>query len=279
MPAFRVRLALGEAGERVRVFHRRGLQGREDRRTRFYPLSYTLALLREPRGEEREMPAEIEADERVKLEKVAAELGWATNTVKRYLLAAKRLVHTFPDPEDNRKKLYPLRYTARLLRREHARVQARRLRMKDEGAGFWLALASLKVANRRLRHLSADLAAVSRELAAAFEGLRRMPLSVVEIYTLPDPGLELVYPLTVLVAPLRLMYWRATVPEIPLRGEGKRPEEAVLDLRQKLAEKFRQLQEEPEPSSEPDLCQLLNDFIQVRRRRRNSNEEESHEEA
>jgi hypothetical protein len=56
----------------------------------------------------------------------------------------------------------------------------------------------------------------------------------IEIYALPDPGLALLYPLTVPVAPLRLGYWRATVPEIPLRGEAKTPEEAVADLRVKL---------------------------------------------
>ena len=76
----------------------------------------------------------------------------------------------------------------------------------------------------------------------------------------------MVHPLTVLVAPLRSIYWRATFPEVPLRGEAKTPEEAVVDLRDKLAGLYRQLQEQP--SSEPDLWWLLNELIRVRRPRR-----------
>ncbi len=238
-------------------------------------MKYTLALLRGEREDKPEMTPEIEADERVPLERVVAELGWATNTVKRYLLAAKRLVNTFPDPRDNRKKLYPLKTTAKLLRREHGRVQARRSRMKDEGAGYWSSLANLKVAAGRLRQLAREVAAVSGELGAAFESLRRRPPLVVEIHTLPDPGLDLVHPLTVLVSPLRLVYWKATVPEIPLRGEANTPEEAVIHLREMLADKFRQLQ--LETSLEPELWRLLNEFVRVRRLRRKSEKEASHE--
>jgi hypothetical protein len=268
MPPFRVRLALGEAGELVRVFSRIGLNGREDRRTKLYPLKYTLALLKGEGEVERQVAPEVEADERVPLERVVAKLGWSMNTVKRYLTAAKRLVHTFPDPQDNRKKLYPLKTTASLLRREHGRVQARRLRMKDEGAGYWSALASLKVTAVRLRQVSREAAAISGELGAVFQGLRRRPPLVVEVNKLPDPGLDLVHALTVVVAPLRLVYWKATVPDIPLRGEATTPEEAVTNLREKIAEKFRQLQ--LQPAQEPDLWQLLNEFIRVRRLRRKS---------
>lgn len=169
---------------------------------------------------ERERTPEIEEDERVPLERVIAELGWARATVMRYLAAARRLVQTFPDPQDKRKKLYPLKTTAKLLRREHGRVQARRMRGRDEAAGYWSALASLKVATGRLQELSREVAAVSGDVKAAFEGLRRRPPLVVEIRALPDPGLDLVRPLTVLVSPLRLTLWKATVPELlPLRGE------------------------------------------------------------
>jgi hypothetical protein len=149
--------------------------------------------------------------------------------------------------------------------------------MKDEGAGYWTALASLKVATGRLRQLSRDFAAASTEIAAAFEGLRRRPPLVVEVSTLPDPGLDLVHPLTVLVAPLRRVFWRATVPEIPLRGEANTPEEAVIDLRGKLANTFRQLQSQP--ALEPELWQLLNELVRVRRKRKTLAREESHEAA
>jgi hypothetical protein len=261
MTAAEVRLALGEAGELVRVFPGRDPQGREYRRVKLYPLKYTLALVSN-QGDKREPMPEIEDDELVPLARLMEKLGWAPATVRLYLQSASRTVRTFPDPKDGRRKLYPLRHTVNLLRREHGRVEARRLRAKEEGAAYWVALASQKVATRRLRKLASDVAAVSRELEAAFEGLRRTPPFVLEIRTLPDPGLELIYPLTVLVAPLRLVYWRATVPEIPLRGEAKTPEEAVLDLRDKMAATFQQLQEHP--SSDPDLWRILNEVVRVR---------------
>src|SRR5215203_1733079 len=43
---------------------------------------------------------EVEADERVPFERIVRELGWTANTAKRYLVAAKRLLHSFPDPSD-----------------------------------------------------------------------------------------------------------------------------------------------------------------------------------
>jgi hypothetical protein len=265
LPGFRVRLLLGEAGDRLRVYPGKDFRGREDRRTKVYPLSYTLDLLRD-HGGERKMRPETEADELVPLDRILRELGWTPNTAKRYLLAAKRLLHTFPDPADNRKKLYPLEHTVSVLRRVHGRVQARRLRMKDEGAGYWTALANLKVAAGRLRKLSIEVSAVSKEVRAAFEGLRRRPPAVVEIYTLPDPDLDLVHPLTVLISPLRQILWRATVPEVPLRGVGSTPEEAVNNLREVLVATFRESR--LQPSAETALPQLLSEVIRVRRTRR-----------
>jgi hypothetical protein len=204
-----------------------------------------------------------------------AELGLSPNTAKKYLAGARRLVIMFPNPEDNRKKLYPLRYTVKLLQRECGRVKARQSRMKDEGAGYWSALAQLKVAENRLRQLASEATALSKAVRTAFEGLRRRPAEVVEIHTLPDSGLALVHPLLVLMAPLRTVFWRASIPEVPLRGVANTPEDAVRDLREKLAEKFRQLH--AQPSLEPDLWQLLSDLIQSRRHRRPSGGEESHE--
>ena len=98
---------------------------------------------------------------------------------------------------------------------------------------------------------------------------------MVEIHTLPDPGLALVHPLLVLVAPLRTVFWRASIPEVPLRGVANTPEDAVRDLREKLAEKFRQLH--AQPSLEPDLWQLLSDLIRSRRHRGPSGGEDNHE--
>ena len=262
MTAAEVRLALGEAGELVQISYGKDPRGKENRKIKLYPLKYTLALLQGGKGE-RETATEIQDDERVPLARLTQELGWATNTVKRYLLSAKPLVHTFPDPKDNRRRLYPLRYTVDLLHRVHGRLEARRLRSKQEGAAYWVNLAALKVATRHLHRLSSDIAVVARELEAALEGLRRTPTLTLAILTLPDPGLVLIHPLTVLVAPLRLVYWRATVPEIPLRGEAKTPEGAVLDLRTQLAQRYRELQQEPQPSSEPALWLVLHRIIRV----------------
>ena len=275
LPRYRVLLAFGESGDRLRVVYGTNYEGREDRRKKFYPLAYTLALLTETRGGEREARPEIEADERVPFERVVAELGLSPNTAKKYLAAARRLVLTFPDPEDSRKKLYPLRYTVKLLQREYGRVKARQSRMNDEGAGYWSALAQLKVAESHLRQLSREATALSKAVRTAFEGLRRRPAEVVEIHTLPDPGLALVHPLLVLVAPLRTVFWRASIPEVPLRGVANTPEDAVRDLREKLAEKFRQLH--AQPSAEPDFWQLLSDLIRVKGHRRTSGGEDSHE--
>lgn len=272
-PTSRVRLALGEAGDRLRIYHGEDSRGREDRRKKLYPLAYTLSLLREK--SEREIRPEIEEDERVTFDRVVAELGWTRNTARHYLAEARRLVFTFPDPEDSRKKFYPLRYTVKLLQREHGRVRARRLRRKDEGAGYWAALATLKVAAGRLRQLSTEASALSKEVRAAFEGLRKRPPLVVEIHTLPDPGLALVHSLMVLVGPLRKAFWRAAVPEISLQGVGSTPEGAVTDLREKLAEKYRQLQ--LQPSLEPDLWQHLSELVRPKRPRRKPAGDGSHE--
>lgn len=267
LPRSRVLLALGEAGERLRVYPRETSQGRTDRRAKFYPLAYTLALLRE-KGGGKDISPDVEADERVPFERVVRELDWSEPTARKYLAAGRRLVVTFPDPKDSRKKLYPLRYTVKLLQREHGRVKARQSRMKDEGAGYWAALAQLKVAESRLRQLASEASALSKAVSTAYKNLRGRPPEVVEIHTLPDSGLALVHPLLVLVAPLRTVFWRASVPEVPLRGVATTPEDAVIDLREKLAEKFRQLQ--AEPSLEPGLWNLLRDLVRVKRPRRPS---------
>lgn len=206
-------------------------------------------------------------DELVPFVRIVQESGWSPNTVKKYLRSAGRSVVVFPDPGDRRKSLYPLPYTLKVLRREQARVQARRDRSREEAAGYWLALAELKVAASRLREVSADLAAASRRVTAAHDALRRKPPTVrLEIRTLPDSGLALSHPLPVLVSPLRLTYWKAVAPEIPtLRGEGASPESAVTDLRHKLAAEYRALQQEP--AANPELWELLKDLIRLKRPR------------
>ena len=211
----------------------------------------------------KEAIAEIEADERVSFERVVKELDWSKPTARKYLAAGRRLVITFPDPKDSRRKLYPLHYTVKLLQREYGRVKARQSRMKDEGAGYWAALAQLKVAESLLRQLSNEASSLSKAVSTAFKSLRRRPPEVVEIHTLSDSGLALVQPLLVLVAPLRTVFWRASVPEVPLRGVGTSPEAAVNDLRMKLAEKYRELQMLPDLN--PDLWRLLSDLVRARR--------------
>lgn len=263
-PRHKVRLAMGQAGAKLKevkspTWNRRG------RRGHLYPLAYTLRLLREGgRGDAR---AEVDSEERVPFDRVVEALGWSPTTVTKYLRSAGRSVIVFSDPEDNRKRLYPMPHTLKVLRREEARVQGRRDRSRDEGAGYWMALAELKVAASHLRKVAGDLAAASRKVAAAYEALRRKPPTAnIDIRTLPDAELTLSHPLSLLVSPLRLTYWKAVAPEFTaLRGEGTSPEKAVEDLRHKLAAAYRQLQQEPD--TDPKLWELLNEIIRFKRPR------------
>jgi len=251
-PTYRVRLAMRQIGARLQVVR----SGRLKR----YPLAHTVALLREQHGRLEERP-DVKEDELVTFETLVAELGWSPNTVRKYLSNVTALLRPLADERDARKKAYPRHHTVRLLRREHARVRARRERAQDDAAGYWTALSTLKVAAGRLRRLASESAGIEREMRQAFEALRRRPPGLLaEFYSLPDTNLELIDPMCALVAPLRLIYWKATVPEIPLRGEGRTPEEAVLDLRQKLAYTFRELQLDPE--SNPQLWALLRMLVQ-----------------
>jgi hypothetical protein len=217
----------------------------------------------------------VESEERVPFEQIVRELGSSPNTVRRYLRSARRAVVVFSDPGDSRKKLYPLAHTLKVLRREETRVQARRDRSSNPGAGYLLAVAELKVAAAHLQEISSSLTAAARRVSAAHRALRKKPpMATLEIMTLPDSELSLVQPLGVLVSPLRLTYWKAVAPEIALlRGEGLSPEDAVADLLRKLAASYRQLQQEPDAN--PQLWELLNEIIQVRRRRSKGRPEEA----
>ena len=262
---YKAHTALTELGDQVLVFpHANG-------RVKLYPLQYTLQLLQQPPPQDT-LPAGVESDSRVPIQVVAKEIGWTTNTVKRYMASARRSIFIFPgEGDDRRKRLYPLRHTLRVLRREHARTQGRRERGRDEAAGYWTTLAQLKVTRSGLKQLRVEAERLEAQVDEAFRMLRRRPpRSEVEIRTLPDTGLELRFPICAIVAPLRLVYWKATVPEIPLRGEGREPEDAVVDLREKLCAKFRQLQ--AEPAIDPLLGELLSEFIRLRRRRRTREE-------
>lgn len=252
-PNYRVRQAMKEVSARLRVV-RSG-------RSKSYPLTHTVALLREHNGEEPGRTPAKKDEEWVTFEELATELGWPRNLVKKAMSKVRPLLRPVASLKDARKKTYPRGHTLGLLRREHGRIQARRERSRDAAGGYWTALASLKVASSRLRQLACDSAAIERETRQAVEALRRRaPGSLVEIYSLPDTDLVLVDPICVLVKPLRLTYWKATIPEIPLRGEGRSEEDAVLDLREKLASSFRLL--ETEPGSNPQLHALLKRFIQ-----------------
>lgn len=252
-PIHRVRQAMKEVRDRLRMV--RSGTGKH------YPLTYTVALLREHLSGVPSSTPDVKDEEWITLEVLAVELGWSSTTVRKALTKVRPLLRPLVSSKDARKKAYPRRHTLALLRREHGRVQARRERSLDAAGGYWTALASLKVASSRLRQLVSDSGAIERETRKAFEALRRRaPGSLVEIYSLPDPDLALVDPLCALVKPLRLTYWKATIPEIPLRGEGRSEEDAVLDLREKLASSFRLL--ETEPGSNPQLHALLNRLIQ-----------------
>ena len=73
-------------------------------------------------------------------------------------------------------------------------------------------------------------------------------------------------PLSATVATLRKKFWRASIPEIPIKGEAQDPDEAVLDLRVKLVQTFRLLDEDP--TADPTLRETLSRIIRKRRHRR-----------
>jgi hypothetical protein len=255
---YTVRKRLLQLGDEVRVVQT------TDQRVKEYPLRYTLALL-----ERAEFLPRFQDDEKVPFERIVEELGWSPNTVKATMNQVSRSVHYFPGGKDRRKRLYPLQYTVKLLRREAVRLKRRRERSKDEAAGYWTALAELKTAVGGLKRLRKEVERLEAVVASAFVKFRRRPpRSEVEIRTLPDPNLDLKVPLAVIVAPLRHVYWKATIPEIPFHGEGREPEEAVLALREKLASVFRELG--ADPTRDPEMLTLLSEFIRVRRHRRSS---------
>lgn len=215
-------------------------------------------------------PGEVlpaDEDQRVPFKRLVEELGWTANTVRRYMTALNRVIVAYPgETGDRRKKLYPLRRTTELLRREHARVEARRRRASDAAASYWQALSTLKVAAGRLGRLTSELSSAEGEVRKAFQELRdRPPGFVMEIASLEDPGLSIFRPLLAMVAPLRLTYWKASLPELGLRAEGRTSDDALLQLREKLATSFRDLERDPDQNRQ--LWDLLNEFIQVRNAR------------
>ena len=265
-PAYKVRLAMGKAGEKLKAVKEPRRYKGGGRHKSLYPLVHTVELLTEgSRGET--VAPEVASEKRVPFEQVVRELGWSPTTVRRYVRSAGRSLIAFTDPADNRKKLYPLTHALKVIRREAVRVQARRDRSRDQGAGYWLALAELKVAASHLRQVSRDLATASRKVTEAHNALRKNPPTIsLVVATLPEPGLALSYALSVLVSPLRLNYWKAVAADIDLlRGEGRNPEQALADLRQKLVAAYRQLQQYPD--SNRQLWEVLDEIVRVKRPR------------
>lgn len=116
------------------------------------------------------------------------------------------------------------------------RKQLRRSVAKEEtneAREYWRSIAAVKVA-------ACDLARISRELSSAFSRLRKNPPSVTAfIHTLPDEALALVGPVAAVVSPLRLTYWRASLPEAGLHGDGKSIEEAIVALQVAIVVAYR----------------------------------------
>ena len=132
---YRVRRCLGQAGDRLRVYPGVEPDGRVKHRTKLYPLKYTLKLLQEMSASATVLPPEVEEDQLVSFDRVVEELGWVRNTARHYLAQARRFVHAVPDPKDNRKNLYPLRHTVKVLQRQHDKAQARRRSSGRQGSG------------------------------------------------------------------------------------------------------------------------------------------------
>jgi hypothetical protein len=182
------------------------------------------------------------------LEEIAQELGVPFYRVKR---AAASLHETL--------RLYTAEAVA-VLRERVVKDQAREHRARQEGAGYWQALAGLRIAARQHRRLAGELLDVYR-------ALRDHPPSVsASIHTLPERGFVLVSPpVAVLVSPLRRSTWRAEWPEAGLEAKGQGQAGAVLALRQEILTTYLALRADSE--QDPQCWEVLDQLIRERRQR------------
>lgn len=198
------------------------------------------------------------------LPEIAEELGVSVHVVRTAAANLRDRISWEPGfledgRRDGRKRLYGPEATA-AIRQYVKKVQMRRARTTDEAAAYWQGLG-------RLRLLAGDLGSASRELRTLHKLLRKNPPTVsTYISTLPEKGLALVQPIPVLISPLRLMYWRASMPEARLFGDGKTHDEALVVLREEILRAYRELSDEPE--RDPARWMVLDQLIRQKRPRK-----------
>ena len=146
------------------------------------------------------------------------------------------------------------------IRRYVKKEQLRRERRTHEAATYWQGLG-------RLRLVGVNLGVASRELKTLYRLLRKnSPTVSAQISTLAEPELALVHPIQVLISPLRHLYWRASLAEVRLTGDGKTYDEALLALRGEILRVYRELREAPE--KDPERWNVLDQLIRPRRPRK-----------
>lgn len=189
---------------------------------------------------------------------MAEELGLPENLVRK---AAKKFPFEIRGSYNRR---YYSAEAMEAIGRQILRNKARRrVRLTDDAAMYWHALAALKSSAVQLAKLSRQLSAMSTELTAHSKRLRSSPpRQMLSIQTLPDPSLELASPIEVVVSPLRKIYWRARWFEAGLDGTATNPEDAVLALRERIPGEYFRLRDAPE--SDPARWLVMSQLIRSR---------------
>jgi hypothetical protein len=187
---------------------------------------------------------------------LAEELDVSWSPVLRAVADLRERLGAVPGERNGRRvELYPPE-AVQLIRERLLKADRRKSEASEEGEEYWQAVGSVRVA---ANHLAKVLA----ELDSAFRALRRHPPSVTRLaYTLPHPGLALIRPVAVVVAPLRRSVWRATFAEAGLEAKGKGRGGAFKALRQELVDAYLALSEDPDQN--PERWNVLEQLIRER---------------
>jgi hypothetical protein len=191
---------------------------------------------------------------------LAAELSISPQRVRVAVAALRRRIVLVNGERNGRKVQIYGPAAVKAIREQVLRDKARRAQAAEPGVGYWRALASLRVAGRRLDKLVDDL-------HAAYRSLKAHPPSVsATIHTLPHPELALVAPpVLVLVTPVGRSAWRAKWAEAGVEAKGKGQTGAVLALRREIVSTYLALRKDLE--QDPERWAVLDQLIGERRPR------------
>jgi hypothetical protein len=136
-----------------------------------------------------------------------------------------------------------------------AKQSKRRPRSKadDTADAYWQARARLKLLKRNAN-------AFVSVAEGIYELLKRNPPSKqVVAHTLPHPELTLQRPTAFRLRLVRRRLWQATLPDLPILGNGVTQEAATRAALKKLAAEYLSL--EQDPSADPDKWHLLRQLV------------------